>query len=130
MTRRSFASDERLLAGWHVLRQVLKRFSLQLPVFLQQNFHLAFGVFQFLPAGRREIHAFFKKSQALFQRHISLFQLLNYFFQSLEALFKFSQRSFRSFSNCTDSSQQAFGPSCHARAVTPVPNASVKSTAS
>src|SRR5208337_335478 len=83
-----------LPVGRRLFRRRLKRLGLELPVLLQQDFYLAFSLFQLLAAGGREVHPFFKESERLFQRHISLFQFLNNFFQPLETLFKLGQRGF------------------------------------
>jgi len=70
----------------------LKRFSLELPVLLQQDFHFSLGLLQFLPASGGKLHAFFEECERFLQRNLSLFQFLNNFLQSLEALFKLGQR--------------------------------------
>ncbi len=62
----------------------LERFCLQFPVLLQKNFHLSFCFFQFLTAGSRELHPFFKKLQRLLQWHIALLKFLNDLLQSSE----------------------------------------------
>ena len=83
-----------------LLCQRLEWFRLKLPVLLQQDFDFSFRLFQFLAAGRRKLHAFFKECQRSLQRDLSLFQFLNNFLQPLEALFKLGQRGFRSVSYC------------------------------
>jgi hypothetical protein len=70
----------------------LERFCLELSVFLQQDFYLAFRLFQFSAAGGRKLHAFFKEGERLFQCYFASFQLLNNLFQSLKTLFKLGQR--------------------------------------
>jgi hypothetical protein len=57
--------DRRLLSGWRLLGQGLKRFSPEFPVVLEQDFHLAFGLLQLFTAGVGELHAFLKKSEGL-----------------------------------------------------------------
>ena len=52
-----------------------KSFRLKLPILLQQDFHLAFCIFQFLAAGCGELHALFKQRQGLLQRHFALFPI-------------------------------------------------------
>src|SRR6266850_1402966 len=83
---------QHLPACRRLFRQRFKRFSLELSVFLQQDLHLAFRLFQLLAARRGELHAFFKESERFFQRNLSLFQFLNNLLKSLEALFKLGQR--------------------------------------
>ena len=55
-----------LPAGRRLFRQRLEWFGLELPVFFQQNLDFSFCLFQLLPAGGRELHAFFKERQRLF----------------------------------------------------------------
>jgi hypothetical protein len=69
----------------------VERFGLNLAVLLKENFHLAFGVLQLLPAGSGKLHSFFEKRQRFFQGHFTLFQFLNDFFHALKAVFKFWQ---------------------------------------
>ena len=77
-----------------LFRQRFERFCLELPVFLQQDLNFSFRLLEFLPARRRKLHAFFKEREGFLQRDLSLFQFLNNFLQSLEALFKLGQRGF------------------------------------
>jgi len=69
----------------------VERFGLNFAVLLEENFHLAFGILQLLPAGSGKLHSFFEKRQRFFQWYFTLFQFLNNFFQALEALFKLWQ---------------------------------------
>jgi hypothetical protein len=66
-------------------------FRLQLAISLQQDFYLALGLFQFLAAGTRELHAFVEKLQCPIERDISLFQFRNDDFQPLETFLEFGQ---------------------------------------
>jgi hypothetical protein len=83
---------QRLTPGLRSFRLRLKRLGLELPVFLQQNLHFTFRLFQFFAAGGRKLHAFFEESQRFLQRNLSFLQFLNYLLQSLEAFFKLGQR--------------------------------------
>jgi hypothetical protein len=85
-----------------LVSQRLPRFGLKLSVLFQQNLNFSFRLFEFLAAVGRELDAFFKERQGLLQRNFTLFQLVNNFFQSLEALFKSGQRiSLRLLLYCT-----------------------------
>ena len=77
------------------LGQRLERFGLELSILLQQDFYFAFSLFQFFPAGRGQLHAFFKESQRLFQWNLSFFQLLDDLLETLKAFFELGQ------SNCS-----------------------------
>jgi|SRR6266849_832156 len=70
----------------------VERFGLNFAVLFQENFHLAFGVFQLLPAGSGKLHSFFEERQRFFQGHFTLLQFLNDLFQALKALFKLWQK--------------------------------------
>lgn len=92
-TRRIHATGLFLLTpGLRFFRLRLERLGLELPVFFQQNLHFAFRLFQFFAAGGRELHAFFEEGERFLQGNFSLFQFLNYFLQSLEALLELGQR--------------------------------------
>ena len=95
----------------------LEWFSLKLPVFLQQDFDLAFCLLQFFPAGGRKLHTFFKERQRLLQRDLSLFQFLNYLLQSLEALLKLGQRGFAPSVYC-NATKSALCPVFSAKIIT------------
>jgi hypothetical protein len=70
----------------------VERFGLNLAVLLEENFHLAFGILQLLPAGNGQLHSFFEERQRFFQGHLTLLQFLNDLFQALKALFKLWQK--------------------------------------
>jgi hypothetical protein len=55
----------------------LEGFRLKLTVLLQQDFYFAFGLFQFLAARGRELHAFLEQGQGFLQGHVPVFQLLH-----------------------------------------------------
>lgn len=57
---------------------------------LQQDFDLAFRLFQFLLAFARELHSFFEQAHGLIQRKIGAFQALDDFFQPRQRFFEFA----------------------------------------
>src|ERR1700756_552203 len=89
-----FPSRDSLPASRRLLCHGLERFGLEFPVLLQKNFHFSFRLFQFLPAGGREVNAFLEKGERFFQLDLTFLQFLNNLLQALETLFKFGQREF------------------------------------
>jgi len=73
------------------LGQRLEGLRLQLAIALQQNFHLAFGFFEFLAAGTGQFHALVKKLQRPVEGYVSLFQFSYDRFQTLERFLKLGQ---------------------------------------
>src|SRR4051812_47373862 len=54
----------------------------------KQDLDLAFGGFQLSAAIVRQLHTFFEQSESLLQRHLALFQLVDYLLKPLQAFFK------------------------------------------
>jgi len=90
LTSRTYRAD--LLSGWRPFRRGLERFSLELPIVLEQDLHLALCLLQLFAAGVGELHALLKKGERFFQRYITLFQFLDYLFQPQEAFLELGQR--------------------------------------
>jgi hypothetical protein len=45
---------------------------LKLPILLQQDFHFAFCLFEFLPAGTGKLHSFLEQLQRVLERNVAL----------------------------------------------------------
>jgi hypothetical protein len=72
-------------------RCCFERFRLQLSVLFQQDFHLAFGLFQFLAATVGKLNAFFKQFERLFESDIASLQFIHDFLKPLQAVFELRQ---------------------------------------
>ena len=93
-TANGISESQHLPASGRLLCRGLERFGLELPVFLQKDLNLSFGLFQFLPTGGRKLNAFLKEGERFFQLDLTFLQFLDYLLQALETLFKFGQREF------------------------------------